>query len=544
MCNAVVHQWFLSSKRRLLANFAVVTIDQLLMAGLQRKHLMLAHIALSGKVVVIDEAHASDDFMNTYLDSVLSWLGAYQAPVIVLSATLTSERRKQMMRAYAAHRAEEIDGIHFDAHDYPLVTVIPRDESPIVKQVVQETKPGRSVRWSWMPADLDSLTRSVDEAVADGGCALVVRNTVADAQATTVALSGLGLDVILNHAGFLAADRARNDEDLAAMFGKNGEQRPAKAVVVATQVVEQSLDIDFDVMFTDLAPVDLLLQRIGRLHRHGTAHRRPASLTEARVFILADVTDEQRPPQGSSGSVVVYGMHHLLRTAAALIQHGETIRLPADVSPLVAAALGSDEIGPAAWQGQMTKAAAEHAGKIEKQRDKASTWCVRPWLAEADDRYELGQWMATSSEYDEIQMGAVVRDTEPSIEVLVVALTPNGETAIRPPWLADTLTETETLDTSTLPTDDLAREIASWSVRLPARLCRWGLDEATIKAIDTDARTRRWLWRRHPLLKGELLLAMEQQEEGGTTLSTKITVRNKTYVLRYSPEQGLEVLET
>lgn len=118
-CNAVVHTWFLSAKRRLLANFGIVTIDQLLMAGLQRRHLMLAHLGLAGKVVVIDEAHAADEYMNVYLDSVLSWLAAYRVPVIVLSATLTDERRRAMMRAYARDRAPEIDALEVSATDYP-----------------------------------------------------------------------------------------------------------------------------------------------------------------------------------------------------------------------------------------------------------------------------------------------------------------------------------------------------------------------------------------------------------------------------------------
>lgn len=267
LCNAVVHQWFLGSKRRLLSNFAVVTIDQVLRAALQRKHLMLDHLALAGKVVIIDEAHSSDDFMNVYLDSALSWLGAYDVPVILLSATLTAERRRRFLAAYRPARLAETGTLAFTQHDYPLLTVLPRGDGPISTQVVKENRPGRSIAWAWHPTDIDQLVSSVREDLDDGGCALVVRNTVKDAQATASALEAAQVPTLLSHAGFLGVDRARNDEELRYLFGKDGEERPDRIAVVSTQVVEQSLDVDFDVLYSDLAPADLLLQRIGRLHR-------------------------------------------------------------------------------------------------------------------------------------------------------------------------------------------------------------------------------------------------------------------------------------
>nr|WP_282004738.1 CRISPR-associated helicase Cas3' [Propioniciclava sinopodophylli] len=545
LCNAVVHQWFLSAKRRLLANFSVVTIDQLLMAALQRKHLMLAHVALSGKVVIIDEAHASDDFMNIYLDSVLSWLGAYEAPVIVLSATLTNERRAAMMRAYSRQRSAEIDAIVPDPRDYPLITVVPRTEgSAITSTVVPDQSRARSVNWSWHPTHLDTLVGSISGALEGRGCALVVRNTVKDAQATAQALAVAGLPVKLNHAGFLAVDRAGNDEELRYLFGKESDgERPDFAVVVATQVVEQSLDVDFDVLFTDTAPIDLLIQRIGRLHRHG--RHRPPHLQAAHCHVLADI-DPLGVPRPTAGSVAVYADHLLLRTIATLSEHGSTIQLPGDVSPLVAKALGPDPVGPPSWQGELTSAAGEHRISIAKQRAKAKTWCIQAWQR-SDERSHLGDWLRTedAGDYTEIQMGAAVRDTNPSVEVIVVPTTPDGTAALRPPWLGLNADHPDILDTSTSPSDDLAREIASWTVRLPGRLTpRWKPESVdhVIAAIDALPTTKRWAWRRHRLLKGELLLPMQQTEEGSTTLTTQIAVSGQSHLLRYSPQRGLEVI--
>lgn len=539
LCNAVVHQWFLGAKRRLLANFSVVTIDQLLMAALQRRHLMLTHVALSGKVVVIDEAHASDHHMEVFLDSALSWLGAYQAPVIVLSATLTAARRRAMMRAYAPHRSAEIDALTFDPHDYPLVTVLPRDGSPITAQVIPDRSRIRDLTWSWHPTAMDELVASVTSTLNGRGCALVVRNTVADAQRTAAALAEAGLPVTLSHAAFLAADRAANDAELRSLFGDDPDgERPLLAVVVSTQVVEQSLDVDFDVLFTDIAPMDLLIQRMGRLHRH--ARFRPEHLRHPHVHVLAD-RDDDAPPRPTGGSVAVYGSHLLLRTMATLDEHGHALRFPDDTSPLVARALGDDAVGPAAWQDALAAARTEFDRCWAAQRAKAKLWCVHPWEGDSDARTHLGEWLTTSGEYTEIQVGAAVRDTQPSVEVLVIPTTPDGDAAIRPPWMAADPQSAEVIDTSSLPGDELAREIGSWSVRLPLAMTRPNTIERTICVIAELPETKRWLLRRHSLLKEALLLPMRQTHEGSTTLTTHLKVEQQSYDLRYSPEHGLEV---
>lgn len=536
--NASVHSWFLSSKRQILANFHVATIDHLLMSALQRKHLALSHLALSGKVVIIDEAHASDDYMDVYLDSALSWLGAYQVPVIVLSATLTEKRRKEMITAYTPERSAEIASFRFDPSEYPLLTVVPRNGDPIVKKVIRKTGRTRKVHWQWHSTDTNELADSVNESLRDGGCALVVRNTVADAQETAALLEERGLPVSLSHAGFLALDRSRKDAELVQRYGKKpGTSRPKKSVVVATQVVEQSLDVDFDVLYTDLAPIDLLLQRIGRLHRH--SRRRPKKHQEARTFILADLQD-LAPPKPTSGSSAVYGDYRLCQTSAALLSHGNEIALPNDVSPLVHQAFNEDAPMPKDWQSFADGARRKHREKQAKQREKAKQWCVEPWRHSADKRKSLSDWLKTSNDYSELQMGASVRDIDPTLEVIVMPLTPGGEKAIRPPWLGEEPC-TDYLDTSSYPDDDLAREIASWSVRLPGRITRFQL-EKTLEAIEALPEPKTWRLRTHPLLKNELFLPMRQVDEGSTSLAAKLQVASIQYDLRYTPEQGFQAL--
>ena len=471
LCNSVVQELFLSAKRRLLSNFAVVTIDQLLMAALKRKHLMLAHVALSGKVVIIDEAHASDDFMNVYLDSALSWLGAYGVPVIVLSATLTAERRKAMIAAYAPQRREELAATSFDARHYPLLTLVPKEGPISANQVVGHNRSAQ-VSWTWQPTALGSLIASLKGSLSEGGCALVVRNTVLDAQETARAIEDAGLPVLLAHAGYLAADRVEIDSELRSLFGESGVNRPGLQVVVATQVVEQSLDVDFDFMVTDLAPMDLLIQRVGRLHRH--ARSRPEPLASPQVRILADM-DSDDVPRPTRGSRAVYGDHLLLRTAAALIEHGPTITTPDDISPLVQRAIGTDPIGPEAWAGLLSEAAAERAATILDQQRKAGQWTLNPWTPESATRITgLGEWLDLANDPSEQQQLATVRDTDPTLEVIVVPQSWDGLAAIRPPWLAEAPSGLETLDTSTLPTDEVARDRVMVDTAPPPELQDFG----------------------------------------------------------------------
>jgi len=206
----------------------------------------------------------------------------------------------------------------------------------------------------------------------------VVRNTVGRAQETYQQLTSIfGQDVSLLHSRFLASDRKTKERRIVEALGAPHEDgsrgdRPQRLVVVGTQVVEQSLDVDFDLLITDLAPIDLLLQRVGRIHRHDRpADHRPPRVRSPRTVVVGVEDWSAEPPQLPRGSKKVYGQHLLLRTAAQVerIARGAgVITLPDDIAPLVHEAYGQATLGPDSWQQSM-----EHARlRDEGERQTAS----------------------------------------------------------------------------------------------------------------------------------------------------------------------------
>ncbi|MGL4832158.1 MAG: CRISPR-associated helicase Cas3', partial [Propionibacteriaceae bacterium] len=533
LSSVVAHEWFRGRKRRLLSTFGVGTIDQPLMAALEQKHLMVRHVALAGKVLIVDECHASDTYMNQYVDRMLHWLGNYRSPVILLSATLTHERKEAMIRAYAP----DVDEVP-QASGYPCLTWVDRSRSKAQTLAVEAKVDPREVFWDWIPDDDAAILQTLREELADGGCALVVRNTVRDAQriATMIEEANIAPLVELTHSRFLASDRAAKDSNLVKVYGPGSGlgTRPEKSVVVGTQVVEQSLDVDFDVLITDLCPMDLLFQRIGRLHRHRW-HQRPERLQQARVHVIGE-PDEDGVLRGSGGSHRIYSDHHLLRTALLLQSHGSSLELPTDIAPLVQAALGSGSIEApdSAWAVALSAAAEEFANSEAESATKAG--CALLGEVSERPRATLGlkQWLKHADDFSELAAQAGVRDAQPSLEVIVALVDPEGLAAMSPPWDEDPVI----IDTSSRLDDMTARRIATWTVKLPAWLTPGDRLEGLIKELSEQRKG--WRWKDSPYLKNQPILVITQQQEGVMVFEGEIVGRSGPVKLRYTPARGLE----
>ncbi|MDD5219471.1 MAG: CRISPR-associated helicase Cas3' [Candidatus Bipolaricaulis sp.] len=373
--------WFTAKKRPLLAPFGVGTIDQSLLSVLQTKHWFVRLFGLAGKVVIFDEVHAYDDYMRTILQRLLHWLAELDCTVILLSATLPEAKRQALAFAYSGRE-------HLQMERYPRITLVKPRRHPSVasegpSRCVRIPKErSRAVLLELSSTDLESLSKNLAHRLESGGCAAVICNTVNRSIEVCRHLQARleDTDCSLFHARTLQGWRREREAEVLRAFGKGERQsdgtytnphRPHRAALVATQVVEQSLDLDFDLMISEIAPIDLLLQRLGRLHRH--LRRRPGELGTPRFVLLSDAEPDGRPPDSFGRSTeYVYDRYILLRTRMALLDR-EEILIPDDIEPLVEAVYGSD-VTPCCdhWSAALTdaKAAMEHAA-AESQKAAA-----------------------------------------------------------------------------------------------------------------------------------------------------------------------------
>ncbi len=368
-------RWLRQRWRGLLAPISVGTIDQALMGVLPLRYNALRHVGLAGKTVVIDEAHSYDAFTHALLLRLLNWLGAMGAPVVLLSATLTGGTARGLVRAYltgAGHGSTaEVPTPGYPGWLYAdgrtgtfvmpptaVTTVRSRDLDITVRRVTHTYDP--SIAGGRLAVVLGEL----EQVVRTGGCAAVICTTVGEAQDTYAALRdhltrvhglgytgwddrasgtgevpGEGTLLRLLHARFPAYRRAELTAEAESWFGRGDKDTtrrpmlPRGAILVATQVIEQSLDFDFDLVISDLAPMAQLLQRAGRAWRHA-ATPRPAWAAGPRLVVLASPVDGTVKAPQTWGDVYSESLLH--RTEELLsARQGTPVAIPGDVQTLV-----------------------------------------------------------------------------------------------------------------------------------------------------------------------------------------------------------------
>jgi CRISPR-associated endonuclease/helicase Cas3 len=337
--HVVAAEWFTYRKRGLLAPFGVGTIDQALMAVLQTKHVFVRLFGLAHKTIIIDEVHAYDAYMSTLLERLLEWLAALGSPVILLSATLPKSRRDALIKAYQKGLGKEAETrtlVSVQNVKYPRISYA-TDSTMKVKHIDSSTKTQTLYLEKIDGNFVENLKAKPEK---DGGCVAIICNTVGRSQEVYEQLSKddfFADKIDLLHSRFRFCDRETREKRVLERFGKpneNGEspKRPKCAVLIATQIIEQSLDIDFDLMISDLAPIDLLLQRAGRLFRHERV--RPSEFNRAELWIMQPEMKEDLPDFGVHK--FVYDEHILLRTWLEL-QKIEQIKIPDEIEGLIEA---------------------------------------------------------------------------------------------------------------------------------------------------------------------------------------------------------------
>ncbi|AWN47560.1 CRISPR-associated helicase/endonuclease Cas3 [Methylobacterium terrae] len=356
-------------KRYLAAPIAVGTIDQALLGAVRVKHAHLRAVSLLGKLLVIDEVHASDAYMERLLANLLRFHVGAGGHALLLSATLGAGARARLLGA-----ATVPDRAAADAVDYPALSWC--EDGVERRQPLGAAGEGKAVRLEARPilADPDAVAASSLAAARAGAKVLIVRNTVGQALRTQEALEALATRAdgatlfrvphadgrgiaTLHHSRFAEPDRRLLDAAVEAAIGR--EREAGGRIVVGTQTLEQSLDLDADLLLTDLCPVDVLLQRIGRLHRHA-GRPRPAGYAAPRAVVLVPEgrelfrADLRAYGLGSGETGGVYEDLRILELTRRLVEAEPVWTIPAMNRRLVEAATHPDAL--AAIEAELTAA--------------------------------------------------------------------------------------------------------------------------------------------------------------------------------------------
>ncbi|MCY9870335.1 CRISPR-associated helicase Cas3' [Vibrio barjaei] len=320
-------EWFEASKRGLLAPFGVGTVDQCLLSVMNVRHGFVRSFGLSGKVVILDELHTYDAYSSLLLKELIGFLESVGCTVIILSATLSKGKKEELLKSSNSKES------------YPLITASCNGE---IKEIVPSDFKAKTVHVNVSDDRANCESWALSKA-ATGQLGLWIENTVSDAQRTYECLRDLAdkLDIELEliHSQYTGVDRAEKESLIESVLGKNsGDKRySAKRIVIGTQILEQSLDIDADFLVTNIAPTDMLLQRMGRLWRHERENRPETARPEVMVM-APNWEDALREPRESfGGSAAVYSEYLLLRTLEVFESYRDCghLSLPEDMRSLI-----------------------------------------------------------------------------------------------------------------------------------------------------------------------------------------------------------------
>lgn len=418
----VIHEWFNGKKKGLLSDFAVGTVDNVLMGGLKLKHLALRHLALTNKVVIIDECHAYDSYMGSYLTKITSWLGMYKVPIIILSATLYPSRREELIRSYLGDKSPNNgDDEWISSEQYPCITYT---DDNMVKQIgCDPSLPSKEILIEKIL--YSELLPCIEDASKNGGYIGIVCNTVAKAQDIYEKISEDYPDdlICLLHSRYTCIDRTEKESEVLSLMSKECRREPPfRMFVIGTQVIEQSLDLDFDVLITELCPIDLLFQRIGRLHRHNNVRPKGLELPKCYVMDDGELFDQ--------GTEYVYGRYQLYNTRILL---KDKLSVPSDIPRMVHAAYSDEPIQNGLHRCQDYLESFEEMKKARKQKEeKASVFQICNPYAPGLLKKGMTDWLKNRATDDPSgnRALATVRDTNGSVETVLVK--DNGDGTISP----------------------------------------------------------------------------------------------------------------
>lgn len=316
--------WFDSGKRGILAPFAVGTVDQALMAAMNVKHGFVRTFGLAGKVVILDEIHSYDMYTGTLLDELVKVLIEVHCTVIILSATLTTQRRVDILSEHGSVADSAYPLISKKAGNKPLHEYVPvqnehdevkvnfiTEDSVAIEEVLLRAECGQQVLW--------------------------IENTIGEAQALYKKIgaraANIGVEYGLLHSRYIKKDRVAHEKKWVDLFGKEGgiNRKEHGRILIGTQILEQSLDIDADFLVTRLCPSDMLFQRIGRLWRHRANDILRPKNTNREIWVLTPPFSTAFTENGAFGKTGLVYEPYLLCRSLEVWADKKKVTIPVDI---------------------------------------------------------------------------------------------------------------------------------------------------------------------------------------------------------------------
>lgn len=316
--------WLKPSRLNLFMKNIVCTVDQVMMSVLPFKYSKLRLLGLTDKVLIIDEIHAYDAYMNTVIENLLMWAREFEIPVILLSATLPSKKKKSLIEAYAG---KEYSLPKTD--EYPLITILDKEKNLYLKKI--ETPNAREFEVEVLPIlnNYEKIWEEISLVESIGGNIGIIFNTVNEAQACYKVIKKKFENTMLLTAKTKVKYRKEKSDLCESLYGpqRTSLGKSKGSIIIATQVIEQSLNIDLDWILTALCPIDLVIQRFGREHRFNFISR-PDWLVKNRMTILT------MPRDTFNVSEMIYYPYVLNRTEE-ILSSKKIIKIPEDTRDLI-----------------------------------------------------------------------------------------------------------------------------------------------------------------------------------------------------------------
>lgn len=314
--------WFDNSKRSILAPFGVGTIDQALMSVINVRHSALRTFGLAGKVLIIDELHSYDEYTGALISELVRQIRSLDGTVIILSATLRSESKQKIIEWMPCNNS------------YPIITVSNNSTKEEINICSQSNKHIRILHRN----ENTAIEEAIDHAL-NGNKVIWIENSVAEAQNIFAIISSrladTDVEVGLLHSLFTQNDRKRIEDKWIPLFGKTIHRHTKGLILIGTQVLEQSLDIDADFMISRIAPIDMLFQRIGRLWRHRENDATRHCDAPECIIIHPEFEKAIKCPEEAFGITGViyspYVLFHTLKTIATT----EYVDIPSSIRKMI-----------------------------------------------------------------------------------------------------------------------------------------------------------------------------------------------------------------